>query len=110
MEKLTDQQTKALAAFRGIMASNSAALGHFDRVAPELARRLADPPLTKGDDRDPHQALVWDWFNAHYPGSPASTDAVLWDALVKGAVPKLIAALASTQSQLAAAAAAEEKE
>jgi hypothetical protein len=91
--ELTEQQRKAFKTFRDRLA-DARALAHFDRVAPELARRLASPPkLHPKDDRDPTAALVWDWFNAHYPGSPASEDALVWEGLVEAGVPNLITAL-----------------
>lgn len=94
---MTDQE-KALAAFRAALGGNAEALAHFDRVAPELVRRIGDrPKLPALDKRDPTAALVWDWFNAHYPGSPASRDPALWAALHETAVPALIAALAPNQ-------------
>jgi hypothetical protein len=86
---MTEQALEALAAFRTALAGNAAALAHFAHVVPELERRIAAPQ----DQPDLAATLVWDWFNTHFPGSPASCDEELWRALHDTAIPALIEAL-----------------
>jgi hypothetical protein len=86
MTEPSAERAQALAEFRAVLAGNAASLAHFARVAPELERRLDAAP-------DPTATLVWNWFNTHFPGSPAACDDDLWRALHDTAIPALINAL-----------------
>jgi len=91
MPEPSAQTFKALADFRVALAGNAAALAHFARVAPELERRIAAPH----DEPDPTANLVWNWFNTHFPGSPAACDPALWTALHEREIPALIKSLSA---------------